>query len=293
MSEDFDTPAVLDPDERRRRQALAALAAGELVAVVDEAGEGVLVAAAERMAESTGARLHGRRISLESSGSAPRAGELRGLVQAASELVALAEVEGLALIAEARDVEDLIGFDRELSWVSVAEVTRMSVRSRVKRIAVATLPLAGGSEFTGIGYSSHDGGEHLVLVQGEIRGRRDILVELHGQCLAGQALGSTTCECGPRLDRGLARLRDSAAGILIHVAQPLCEPPIGPCHRGDRLRRNRDAAIGAAIVRDLAPASVWLGEPDDLLAGRLGGLIAGAGWPEEDQSPRQHPLSAG
>jgi hypothetical protein len=282
MPDPFDSSSALDPDESRLRGALLAIAGGDLVAIVEESGRGVLVAAAERLGQRTGSRLRGRGISFETSDAVPHPGELRNLVQAASELVSLAEVGGPAVIAEAPDAEDLIGADQDLSWLSVAEVTRLSVRSRVARVAAATLPIAG-CEFTGLGYRSHDGSEHLALIRGEIKGRRRVLLEFHGQCLAGQALGSISCTCGPRLEAALERLRQSTAGILIHVAQPLDAVPIGPCHRGDRARHHRNATIAGAIVRDLAPASVWLGEPDDSLATRLGGLVDGAGW--DDDAP--------
>lgn len=44
-----------------------------------------------------------------------------------------------------------------------------------------------------------DGQEHMALVRGDVRGRENVLVRMHSECMTGDIFGATRCECGDQL----------------------------------------------------------------------------------------------
>ena len=67
-----------------------------------------------------------------------------------------------------------------------------------------------------------DGAEHLALRLGErrLRSRDDgaTLVRLHSECLTGDVLGSSRCDCGPQLRESVERVA-AAGGLLLYLRQ--------------------------------------------------------------------------
>src|SRR4051812_31603372 len=74
--------------------------------------------------------------------------------------------------------------------------------------------------FTGLS----DGKEHLLLGLGDWRralersgaGGAAPLVRLHSECLTGDVFGSQRCDCGPQLDRALARVA-AEGGVVVYL----------------------------------------------------------------------------
>src|SRR5262249_10673586 len=58
---------------------------------------------------------------------------------------------------------------------------------------------------------------HLALWTGELAD--PTLVRVHSECLTGDLLGSLRCDCGPQLDRALARLAQEGSGVLLYMRQ--------------------------------------------------------------------------
>jgi 3,4-dihydroxy 2-butanone 4-phosphate synthase/GTP cyclohydrolase II len=58
---------------------------------------------------------------------------------------------------------------------------------------------------------------HLALWTGAIRD--PTLVRVHSECMTGDLLGSLRCDCGPQLDRALARLAQEGSGVLLYMRQ--------------------------------------------------------------------------
>jgi len=62
-----------------------------------------------------------------------------------------------------------------------------------------------------------DGIEHIALVKGEVRGRENVLVRVHSECLTGDILGSLRCDCGQQLESSLARVAREEAGVVLYL----------------------------------------------------------------------------
>lgn len=90
---------------------------------------------------------------------------------------------------------------------------------RVSRLSNARLPTRIGT-FDAIAFSdSHNGGEPIALVHGDVASREAPLVRLHSECWTGDVLGSLRCDCGEQLGRALTAIVAEGAGVLIYLKQ--------------------------------------------------------------------------
>jgi 3,4-dihydroxy 2-butanone 4-phosphate synthase / GTP cyclohydrolase II len=62
-----------------------------------------------------------------------------------------------------------------------------------------------------------DGHEHLALVRGDPRGRADVLVRVHSECLTGDLFGALRCECGAQLRSAIDAIVDEGCGVLVYL----------------------------------------------------------------------------
>ena len=151
--------------------------------------------------------------------------------------------------------------------ISIADLIRYRGGSErlIERGAVTPLPTAHGN-FTIIGYRSLvDGTEHAALVKGDIGDGSDILVRVHVECLAGDALHSQGCRCGDRLRDSLVRIADEGRGVLLYLRPPASGATLLGGHTstsgtGDSL----DYGLGSQMLADLGVRSMRLltGSPD-------------------------------
>jgi GTP cyclohydrolase II len=63
-----------------------------------------------------------------------------------------------------------------------------------------------------------DGAEHLAIGLGNHRAATSPLVRPHSECLTGDVLGSTRCDCGPQLREALQILHE-VGGYLLYLRQ--------------------------------------------------------------------------
>jgi 3,4-dihydroxy 2-butanone 4-phosphate synthase / GTP cyclohydrolase II len=106
-----------------------------------------------------------------------------------------------------------------LKLVTVESLIRYRRRTErlVERIASTRMPTRSG-EFTAVGYRSLLGDEyHVALVKGEIRGKEDVLVRVHSECLTGDVFHSLRCDCGNQLEAALAMIEEEGTGVLLYI----------------------------------------------------------------------------
>jgi 3,4-dihydroxy 2-butanone 4-phosphate synthase / GTP cyclohydrolase II len=156
-----------------------------------------------------------------------------GHTEAAVDLARLAGREPVGVIAEM--VEDDGSMRRavssrafadahELAMVSIADLREFRRRTEtlVRRVVATRMPTRHGA-FTALGYAQqHDGEEHLALAvglgaDGRFPDGDPVLVRVHSECLSGEALGSTRCDCGPQLDASLERIATAGRGVLVYL----------------------------------------------------------------------------
>ena len=125
-----------------------------------------------------------------------------GTMKRAPELRDFADEHGLMMIS----IEDLVAY-------------RRGTEVNVARLASTALPTRHG-EFTAHGFRSRiDGTEHVALVHGDLEaaGEVPVPVRVHSECLTGDVLGSSRCDCGPQLEESLRRITAHGRGVVVYL----------------------------------------------------------------------------
>ena len=89
----------------------------------------------------------------------------------------------------------------------------------VEKIAEADLPSKYGHFRIHAYESKLDGKCHLAIMKGNVRGKKDVLVRVHSECLTGDALGSMRCDCGEQLATALKKIEAEGCGVVLYMRQ--------------------------------------------------------------------------
>lgn len=107
----------------------------------------------------------------------------------------------------------------QIPLITISDIVRYRRQREklVERVSQARLPTAYG-DFTACVYESKlDGIQHIALIKGEVKGKSNILVRVHSECLTGDVFGSQRCDCGSQLDCAMKKIAQEGHGIILYL----------------------------------------------------------------------------
>jgi 3,4-dihydroxy 2-butanone 4-phosphate synthase/GTP cyclohydrolase II len=108
-----------------------------------------------------------------------------------------------------------------LKIISVKDLIeyRMKKEKLVKRIVSVNFPTKFGQFKLHLYKSFIDEHHHLALEKGEVKGKDNVLVRVHSQCLTGDVFGSSRCDCGDQLSHALSMIEKEDLGVFLYMRQ--------------------------------------------------------------------------
>ncbi len=110
-------------------------------------------------------------------------------------------------------------FDLKIITVKDLIEYRRKTERLVKRMVTVRFPTRYGDFKLHLYKSQIDEHHHLALEKGEVKGRKNLLVRVHSQCLTGDVFGSFRCDCGEQLSSALKMIQKEGAGVFLYMRQ--------------------------------------------------------------------------
>ncbi len=153
-----------------------------------------------------------------------------GHTEASVDLARMAGLKPVGALCEIMDkdgtmarVPRLMEMAKEFSLKIITVKDLIEYRLRTERlisdITVVDFPTHFGHFKLHLYKSQTDEHHHLAVVKGEVKGKKDVLVRVHSQCLTGDVFGSARCDCGEQLASAMKMIEKEGQGVLLYMRQ--------------------------------------------------------------------------
>jgi 3,4-dihydroxy 2-butanone 4-phosphate synthase/GTP cyclohydrolase II len=151
-----------------------------------------------------------------------------GHTEAAIDLCKLAGHTEVAVICEIINsdgtmarMQDLIDFSNEhkipIGTIKDLIQYRIDSSNPVEFVSKSKIPTDYG-EFIGHVYKdTNDNTEHIALTLGDYLDEKATMVRVHSECLTGDTLFSSKCDCGSQLSNALNTISQNGKGVLLYM----------------------------------------------------------------------------
>jgi 3,4-dihydroxy 2-butanone 4-phosphate synthase/GTP cyclohydrolase II len=96
---------------------------------------------------------------------------------------------------------------------------RQKKEQLVERVLEVNLPTKYG-EFCLLLYEDKISGDHhIALVLGDVKGKKNVMVRVHSQCLTGDVFRSLRCDCGDQMEQALKLIAKHKRGVFLYMRQ--------------------------------------------------------------------------